>query len=169
MSVRCTQKRRLRIQRRRRDGPAVTQLSTRHPRPTKPTHGGSAVRYCQESAPCSLIHIQSDTPYFSTSLLFRMHDCCFHDRRRHERAFVHFSVTLSLRLKFEVSGSVSPRLCTAGTPVFVWAKCKIRVPPHTTETGRQQNSASPASDVPAKLETQCRAARTPSREEFKTC
>ena len=34
-----------------------------------------------------------------------------------------------------------------------------------TETGRQQNNASPASDVPTKLETLCRAARTPSREE----
>ena len=56
---------------------------------------------------------------------------------------------------------------TAVTLVCAWEKRKIRVPPHTTETAQQQNNATPASDVSAKQETQCRAARTPSRGEFK--
>ena len=50
-----------------------------------------------------------------------------------------------------------------------WETHKIGVPSHTTETAQQQNNATPASDVSTKQETQCRAARTPSRGEFKAC
>ena len=64
---------------------------------------------------------------------------------------------------------VSPRmrsLCETtwvmvATLELVWEKRKIRVRPRTTETGQQQSNVSLASDVSAKLETQCRAARTP--------
>ena len=93
----------------------------------------------------------------------------------HERVSVHYTVARSLRLKSGVSKD-HRRSSRGLAPLndlahggHAWEKHKTQVLPHTTETAQQQNNATPASDVSTKQETQCRAARTPSRGGFEAC
>ena len=85
-----------------RNGPAVTQLRSRHPRTTS-THGESALGSTKNHHFVPSYTSSPTLSFISTSLPSERATAALTTRGNHERASVHDSVTRSLRLKLEVS------------------------------------------------------------------